>query len=232
MKIIIGLGNPGEKYKLNRHNIGFEIVNAIGEKYGRTTWIKKFNGSYCKCSWENQNFLILKPETFMNESGRSVRSITSFYKLEASDIIVIHDDLDLPIGQIKFKISGGHAGHNGLKSIHQTIGDQYIRIRIGIGRPKEKNQISSYVLSNFNSSENNLMEAYKKYFQCGIGDLLHSDYKNFIEFVKIKMTTDLGSLETKNNSSVVKTVLNESLDDNISDKKNFKLLKALLKKFN
>ncbi len=232
MKIIIGLGNPGEKYKLNRHNIGFAIVDAIGQKYGRTTWIKKFNGLYCKCSWENQSFLILKPETFMNNSGQSVGSITSFYKLEASDIIVIHDDLDLPIGQIKFKGSGGHAGHNGLKSIHQTIGDRYIRIRIGIGRPKEKNQISSYVLSNFNSSENNLMEAYKKYFQCGIDKLLNNDYENFIEFIKIKITADLRSLKTKDNSSVVKTVLNKSLEDASYDKKSFEFLKALFKKFN
>ena len=187
MKIIVGLGNPGEKYKLTRHNIGFSVVDALAEKYSQSKWLKKFNGLYCKCWSKNQTFLILKPETFMNNSGLSVGAITTFYKLESSKIIVIHDDLDLGVGQIKVKVSGGHAGHNGLKSIHQAIGDQYTRIRIGIGRPKEKTQVSSYVLSNFTSSENVQMDYYKKSFISGVNAILHDDYKNFISAINTKL---------------------------------------------
>ena len=158
MKVLVGLGNPGEKYKYNRHNIGFSVVDEIAEKYSQTTWVKKFHGKFCQCWSEGYKFIILKPETFMNNSGLSVAAIMVFYKLTINDLIVLHDDLDLNVGQFKIKHKGGHAGHNGIRSIHQAIGDQYTRIRIGIGHPGKKNEVSSYVLSDFTKSDNIQME--------------------------------------------------------------------------
>lgn len=180
MKIIIGLGNPGEKYKHTRHNIGFSIVDAIAEKYSKTKWIRKFHGVYSECWFDSKKFLVLKPETFMNNSGKSAASISNFYKLNASEVIVIHDELDLEIGQIKLKFSGGHAGHNGLRSIHQAIGQHYTRIRIGIGRPTEKTEISSYVLSNFTFSQNQQMEAHRNLIVCQISRILNEEYHYLI----------------------------------------------------
>tara|TARA_Y200000002_G_scaffold179981_1_gene148534 strand:+ start:855 stop:1553 length:699 start_codon:yes stop_codon:yes gene_type:complete len=232
MKIIIGLGNPGEKYKHTRHNAGFAIADALAQKYSKTSWIKKFSGLYCKCSWKDQNFLILKPETFMNNSGQSVRSIASFYKLNPSKIIIIHDDLDLKIGQIKVKFSGGHGGHNGLKSIHQAIGDQYVRLRIGIGRPNEKNQISSYVLSNFNVSENDLMETHKKTFQIGIGELLNHNFGNFMGLINNRISKDLKLPRKQNSKPFIEPVSSKPLENETPDKSTFNFLQNLLKKFN
>ncbi len=180
MKIIVGLGNPGGKFKLNRHNIGFILAEEIAKKYSQSIWISKFNGSYCKCLFEDQKFLILKPETFMNNSGKSIKAITSFFKTKASDLIIIHDDLDINLGRIKIKFSGGHAGHNGLKSIHEVIGDQYTRIRIGIGRPNDRAQVSSYVLSNFSISEYNQLDYYKSSILSGIKELINDDFSSFL----------------------------------------------------
>ena len=180
MKIIVGLGNPGEKYKFTRHNIGFLVADEIYEQYAQTTWINKFGGLYCKCLFENEKFLIFKPETFMNRSGLAVRSITSFFKTNVSQLIVIHDDLDLSIGQIKVKSSGGHAGHNGLKSIHQIFGDQYLRVRIGIGRPEHQTEVSSYVLSNFSPSQMKQMNTHKKAFLTGMASLLTGNLRCFM----------------------------------------------------
>ena len=180
MKIIIGLGNPGEKYKETRHNIGFEILDAISNKHSQSKWIKRFHGLYCECWSEEQKFILLKPTTFMNNSGKSAASIVNFFKLKPSELIIIHDDLDLKIGQIKIKFSGGHAGHNGLKSIHQAIGDNYVRLRIGIGRPNEKADVSSYVLSKFTKSQNDIIETYKSLVVSELNALINEKYQILI----------------------------------------------------
>jgi PTH1 family peptidyl-tRNA hydrolase len=183
MKVLIGLGNPGERYKYNRHNIGFSVVDDIAEKYSQTTWVKKFHGKYCQCWAEGKKFLLLKPETYMNNSGQSVASIIAFYKLTINDIIVLHDDLDLKVGQIKIKRSGGHAGHNGIRSIHQSIGEQYTRVKIGIGHPGNKDTVSSYVLSNFTELDNIQLASFVKECVLGINDLISGNYNELLSSI-------------------------------------------------
>ncbi len=226
MKIIVGLGNPGEKYKLTRHNVGFMVVDAIAKEYSQSSWIKKFNGIYCKCAYKNQSFLVLKPQTFMNCSGKSIGSIASFYKLDLSDLIVIHDDLDLEFTQTKIKMSGGHAGHNGLKSINQAIGTQYVRIRIGIGRPDNKSQVNSYVLSNFTRSQNFQIEAYTSFVVSNIGLLLNKNFDFFLDQVKQISTSQKNSDGKKIKVDKTKT-LTESTEPK---SQNLNFLQFLFKK--
>ncbi len=150
MFLIVGLGNPGPKYKNNRHNIGFMVVDELINDLNPTQVNKKeFKGELYKSA----QLLLLKPQTFMNLSGESVIAVKNFYKIDNSNIIVIHDDLDLPFGAIRFKIGGSSGGHNGLKSIDKFIGNDYIRVRIGIGRPKDKSKVVSFVLSDFSEEE-------------------------------------------------------------------------------
>lgn len=150
MFLIVGLGNPGPKYKNNRHNIGFMVVDYLINSLNPTPINKKeFKGELYK----SKDILLLKPSTYMNLSGESVFAVKNFYKIKNSNIIVIHDDLDLPFGAVRFKIGGSSGGHNGLKSIDKFIGNDYIRVRVGIGRPKEKSLVVNYVLSDFSQEE-------------------------------------------------------------------------------
>ena len=148
MNLIIGLGNPEEKYKNNRHNVGFMVIDSLLGDFQATNISKNiFKGNLYKY----KNNLFLKPLTFMNLSGESVRAVQDCFK--SDKIIVIHDDLDLPFGTLRFKFAGGNGGHNGLKSIDSHIGKDYFRVRIGIGKPIDKSKIISHVLSNFSKSE-------------------------------------------------------------------------------
>ena len=161
MKILIGLGNPGKKYKMNRHNIGFLVIEKIAELYGTNTRQNKFDGLITECGINNQRIFLFKPTTFMNNSGHAVSKIAKFYKVESKYLIVFHDDLDLQFGQIKIKRDGGHAGHNGIRSIHNFIGQKYARVRIGIGHPGEKSKVAPYVLSDFHKHEYLVLEQNK-----------------------------------------------------------------------
>ncbi len=146
--LIVGLGNPGADYAKTRHNIGFMVVDEfIKRKNALKLSSSGFNGDLFKFS----NHFLLKPLTFMNLSGSSVALVKNYYKIDA--VAVIHDDLDLPFGTVRFKIGGGHGGHNGLKSTDEKISNQYIRVRIGIGKPEHKGEVASFVLSNFNADE-------------------------------------------------------------------------------
>ena len=150
MKLVVGLGNPGSQYEGTRHNIGFEVVDAlVGSLHTSSISKTSFYGQLYKSS----RGFFLKPHTFMNLSGKSVLAVKSFYKIATEDIIVIHDDIDLPFGAVRFKRGGGHGGHNGLKSIDAVIGKDYVRVRIGVGKPLEKSQVASYVLSSFDEEE-------------------------------------------------------------------------------
>ena len=155
MHLIVGLGNIGEKYQFTRHNIGFLVIDEITKKLSTTNINKSnFNSDLFKAGYD----LYSKPKTYMNNSGQAVNSIKEYYKINNENIIVIHDDLDLPFGTVKFKIGGGHGGHNGLRSIDSHIGKDYIRVRIGIGKPQEKSDVANYVLSNFSKEELNKLE--------------------------------------------------------------------------
>ena len=154
MYLIAGLGNPGDKYELTRHNIGFLVIDKITKNQ---TLINNLNNSNFKAiAVKSSNKILAKPQTFMNLSGESIVAIADYYNIPNENIIIIHDDLDLPFGAIKFKIGGGHGGHNGLKSIDANIGKDYIRVRLGIGKPENKD-VANYVLSDFSKEElNNL----------------------------------------------------------------------------
>lgn len=147
MQLYVGLGNPGAAYASTRHNIGFMVVDALLKN---RTFHEISKSSFQGLLYKQSQNYFLKPLTFMNLSGKSVLAVKQFYKIE--DVIVIHDDLDLPFGAIRFKKGGGHGGHNGLKSIDQSIGREYIRVRLGIGKPKH-GKVSDFVLSDFNRDE-------------------------------------------------------------------------------
>lgn len=150
MYLIVGLGNPGNKYEKNRHNVGFMAMDEIADDYGFSDFRNKFQGLYSEGRIGGQKVGLLKPETYMNESGRSVQAAAKFYKIDADHIFVFHDELDLEPGKMRVRKGGGNAGHNGLKSIQAHLGTpDYWRIRVGIGHPGEKNKVSGYVLSDF-----------------------------------------------------------------------------------
>lgn len=151
--LIVGLGNPGPNYAKTRHNIGFMVVDELIRRTGATKLSSSsFNGELFKFS----NHFLLKPMTFMNLSGSSIAAVKSFYKIDS--VVVIHDDLDIPFGAVRFKRGGGHGGHNGLKSADEKITPDYIRIRIGIGKPEHKSEVASFVLSDFSSSETDALQ--------------------------------------------------------------------------
>jgi PTH1 family peptidyl-tRNA hydrolase len=158
MKLFVGLGNPGAQYAFNRHNVGFMAVDAIAADYDFPPWRKRFAGVATEGKLGGETVLILKPGTYMNESGRSVGEALRFYKLELDDVVVFHDELDLAPGKLRVKTGGGAAGHNGLKSITAHIGNDYVRVRIGIGHPGRKDQVSGYVLHDFAKADHDWLE--------------------------------------------------------------------------
>ncbi|WP_456403032.1 aminoacyl-tRNA hydrolase [Hydrogenimonas sp.] len=150
MWLVVGLGNPGVQYETTRHNIGFLTLDrAVGVSGAHPASSSSFHGELYKKS----DTLFLKPHTFMNRSGVSVQAVKQFYKIDIDRIIVIHDDLDLPFGALRFKKGGGNGGHNGLKSIDAMVGREYLRVRMGIGKPLYKSQVADYVLSDFAPEE-------------------------------------------------------------------------------
>ena len=149
MLLILGLGNPGRRYAGNRHNIGFMAADAIHRRHGFSPWRARFEGEVAEGSLGGEKALILKPATYMNESGRAAGQAMRFHKLEPGDIVAIHDELDLPPGKLRMKTGGGHGGHNGLKSLDAHLGKDYRRMRIGIGHPGAKELVHGYVLHDF-----------------------------------------------------------------------------------
>lgn len=135
MILVVGLGNPGSKYEATRHNLGFRALDAFAERAGSPAFREKFHGLFAQAEYQGHPVALLKPLTFMNLSGKSVQAAQAFYKVPVSDVLVIHDELDLPFGQVRLKAGGGDAGHNGLRSVTQAIGPDYVRLRLGIGRP-------------------------------------------------------------------------------------------------
>jgi PTH1 family peptidyl-tRNA hydrolase len=149
VKLFVGLGNPGAAYARQRHNVGFMAVEAIAAGHGFGPWRAKFHGQLAEGRLGTERVLLLKPGTYMNLSGDSVRAALQFYKLEPGDIVVFHDELDLPPGKVRVKRGGGTAGHNGLRSLDAHIGPDFTRVRIGIGHPGDKRLVTGHVLGDF-----------------------------------------------------------------------------------
>lgn len=147
---VIGLGNPGRQYEHNRHNIGFQIVDALADKYG-STWKSKEHMELAEITIKDHKVFLIKPQTFMNSSGKVVPFLTK-QGVKPQNIVVVHDELELPFGQIKIKMGGSHKGHNGLKSIIAACGADFVRLRFGIGRPENREDVPNYVLQNFKES--------------------------------------------------------------------------------
>ena len=177
--LLVGLGNPGEKYKNNRHNVGFMVLDYVTNqlKFGRSR--TKFLGRTSMGSYENIKLISFKPQTFMNESGRAVREASNFYKIGPERIIVFHDELDLPFGQVRVKKGGGHAGHNGLKSIDENIGTDYFRIRIGISHPGEKEKVTGHVLGDLSKEDAETLQKILTSIAENISTLIEGDEKKF-----------------------------------------------------
>jgi peptidyl-tRNA hydrolase, PTH1 family len=158
MLILAGLGNPGGAYSGNRHNIGFMAVDAMARRHNAGPWRTRFQGHAAEAVIGGEKVLLLKPMTYMNDSGRSIGEAMRFFKLEPAHVVVLHDELDLPDGKLKMKLGGGNAGHNGLRSTTACIGNDYRRIRLGIGHPGDKALVHAYVLSDFAKSERDWVE--------------------------------------------------------------------------
>jgi PTH1 family peptidyl-tRNA hydrolase len=158
MLLFVGLGNPGPEYVGNRHNIGFMALQALAKHHGISPWRRRFQGVSVEGDLGGEKVLLLLPGTYMNESGRAVGEAANFYKLGLSDIVVFHDELDLPPGKLRMKTGGGNAGHNGLRSISTHLGNDYRRVRFGIGHPGDKNLVERYVLMNFAKDERPMFE--------------------------------------------------------------------------
>jgi PTH1 family peptidyl-tRNA hydrolase len=159
MLLFVGLGNPGARHAGNRHNVGFMVVEAIAKRHGIGPWRRRFQGVAAEGTIGSERVQLLLPGTFMNESGRAVAEAAHFYKLGLPEIVVFHDELDLPPGKVRVKTGGGVAGHNGLRSISAHVGNDYRRVRIGIGHPGVKELVHPYVLSDFAKSDREWVDA-------------------------------------------------------------------------
>jgi peptidyl-tRNA hydrolase, PTH1 family len=162
MQLFVGLGNPGAKYAHNRHNIGFMVVDEIARRHGFAAWRRRFQGETAEGTLDGERVVLLRPSTFMNESGRAVQEAAGFFKLAPGEITVFQDELELPPAKLRVKAGGGIAGHNGLRSISSHIGNDYRRVRLGIGHPGVKELVYGYVLSDFAKDERAWVEALRE----------------------------------------------------------------------
>jgi PTH1 family peptidyl-tRNA hydrolase len=197
MKLFVGLGNPGAKYAGNRHNIGYMAVDRIAADHGFGPWRSKFQGVISEGRLGREKVILLKPETFMNLSGQSVGEAMRFHKLEPADVIVFHDELDLAPGKCRLKTGGGHAGHNGLRSIHAHIGEAYDRVRLGIGHPGDKNRVAGYVLSDFAKAEADWLDDLLRGISDGAAALADGEGAKFLNAVSLRTAPPRSSTGTQ-----------------------------------
>ncbi len=186
MKLFVGLGNPGAKYAANRHNIGFMALDRIAADHGFSPWRKAFQGLVSEGRLGEEKVALLKPETFMNLSGQSVQAALAFWKLPLADVTVFHDELDLAPGKLRLKEGGGHAGHNGLRSIHGHLGDGYARVRLGIGHPGHKDAVAAYVLHDFAKADQDWLEALLRGISEGAPALAAGNGQTFMNAVALR----------------------------------------------
>jgi PTH1 family peptidyl-tRNA hydrolase len=187
MRLFVGLGNPGAKYAGNRHNVGFMAIDRIAADHGFPAFRSRFQGEVSEGRLGIERVVLLKPSTFMNLSGQSVGEAMRYFKLEPADVVVFHDELDLAPGKVRLKSGGGHAGHNGLRSLHAHIGEAYVRVRIGIGHPGHKDRVSGYVLSDFAKAEEPMLDDLLSGLSEGAAALAGDDGPRFLNMVAARI---------------------------------------------
>jgi peptidyl-tRNA hydrolase, PTH1 family len=180
MKLFVGLGNPGAKYARNRHNVGFMAVDRIANRHGFGPWRRRFQGETTEGTLAGERVLLLKPGTYMNESGRAVGEAARFLKIPQSDVVVFYDEIDLAPGKVKVKTGGGNAGHNGLRSLSAHIGNDYVRVRIGVGHPGHKDLVVPYVLHDFAKADRDWLEPLLDAVADACGHLAVGDQARFL----------------------------------------------------
>lgn len=190
MHLIVGLGNPGDEYRHHRHNVGFMALDAIAKAHNFPSFKSKFNGLIADGNIDGKRALLLKPQTFMNRSGDSVAAATKFYKLAPKDVTILYDELDLAPGKVRVKMGGGAGGHNGLRSIDPAIGNDYRRVRIGIGHPGHKELVTRHVLGNFAKADNEWLEPLLDAIGSNAGLLLNGNDANFMNKIALALNTD------------------------------------------
>ncbi|MGV6811960.1 MAG: aminoacyl-tRNA hydrolase [Brevirhabdus sp.] len=188
MRLFVGLGNPGQKYAKNRHNIGWMAVDRIAEDHGFAPWRSKFQGQISEGKLGAEKVILLKPETFMNLSGQSVGEAMRFFKLAPADVTVFHDEIDLAPAKLRVKQGGGHAGHNGLRSVHQHIGADYQRVRMGVGHPGHKDRVPGFVLSDFSKADADWLDDMMRGISDGATSLASGDTAKFTNAVALRVS--------------------------------------------
>ena len=187
MRLFAGLGNPGAQYAGNRHNIGFMALDRIAEDHGFSPWRTRFQGLVSEGRLRREKVVLLKPNTFMNLSGQAVGEAMRFYKLTSADVVVVHDELDLAPGKCRVKSGGGHAGHNGLRSIHAHIGEAYGRVRLGIGHPGHKDRVAGYVLHDFGKADQDWIDDLMRGISDGAAALAAGEEAKFLNAVSLRV---------------------------------------------
>lgn len=213
MQIFVGLGNPGAKYAANRHNIGFMALDSIASDHGFGPWKSKFQASVAEGRLDGDKVLLLKPETFMNLSGQAVGEAMRFFKLSPNDITVFHDELDLAPGKCRVKMGGGHAGHNGLRSIHGHIGEAYRRVRLGIGHPGRKELVAAYVLHDFPKADSSWLDPLLQGIADGADHLAAGDSGKFQNAVALRTAPPRSSKSAKPEKIKEKPKASTDVDD-------------------
>jgi PTH1 family peptidyl-tRNA hydrolase len=187
MRLWVGLGNPGPRHAANRHNIGFMAVDRIAADHGFAPWKRGFRGLVAEGRFGAEKVLLLKPETYMNLSGEAVRAALDFHKLDPAAVTVFHDELDLAPGRLRLKQGGGHAGHNGLRSLHAHIGDGYARVRLGIGHPGHRDAVAAYVLHDFARADRDWLDDLLRGISDGAPALARGDAAAFQNAVALRL---------------------------------------------
>ena len=186
MLLLVGLGNPGPNYDNTRHNIGFKVIDAINQQFSLSKQKPKFKGLLTTGNIDNKKVYAIKPLTFMNNSGTCIKELIEYFKIDAKDVFVFHDDLDINLGKVKAKIGGSSAGHHGIESIDKSIGKDYSRVRIGIGKPKIKIDVADFVLQNFDEDESIEIEKISNYINESISILVEKKLDLFSSTVNNK----------------------------------------------
>jgi peptidyl-tRNA hydrolase, PTH1 family len=188
MKLWTGLGNPGARYAGNRHNIGFMAVDALARAHGFGPWRARFQGQVAEGRLGDQRITLLKPETYMNLSGQSVRAALDYLNLGPANLTVFHDEIDLAPGKLRLKSGGGHAGHNGLRSVHAHLGEGYARVRLGVGHPGHKDAVAGFVLNDFAKADQDWLGPLLDGICDGAPALANGDGAQFLNAVGLRLT--------------------------------------------